>query len=244
MDLYTTSLLLGGIGLGTMAVGGLVSSHGGHEGGHVGHHGGHDAGHLGGQHAVGDVSVHHTAGAPVTGHGASVAHAHGSASVVPQGARGAGRGTGRGGGASRLLWMLLSPRVLFSVVLGLGATGLLLRGLTGGALGGVLLFALALLGGALFEAALVRPVWNLLLRFESAPALTLESALFDEARAVSRFDAHGQGLVALDLDGQVVQVLATLRPEDRAAGVVVRAGDVVRIEAVDAARNRCTVAVT
>jgi translation initiation factor IF-1 len=39
----------------------------------------------------------------------------------------------------------------------------------------------------------------------------------------------------------VVQVLGTLRAEDRALGVRVRAGDRVRIEDVDVERNRCTV---
>jgi hypothetical protein len=58
---------------------------------------------------------------------------------------------------------------------------------------------------------------------------------------VTAFDENGQGLVAVDLDGQVVQVLATLPPPERAAGVRVHAGDRVRIESVDARRNRCTV---
>ena len=59
--------------------------------------------------------------------------------------------------------------------------------------------------------------------------------------AVTGFDRDGHGLVALELDGQVVQVLATLRAADRAAGVRVRAGDRVRVEEIDAARNRCVV---
>jgi hypothetical protein len=39
----------------------------------------------------------------------------------------------------------------------------------------------------------------------------------------------------------VVQLLGELRPEDRAAGVRVRAGDRLRVEDVDGERNRCTV---
>ena len=82
---------------------------------------------------------------------------------------------------------------------------------------------------------------NLLLAFASSPAQTLETTLFDEARAASGFDANGEGLVAVDVDGQVVQVLGTLRLEDRALGVRVRAGDRLRIEDVDGEKHRCTV---
>jgi hypothetical protein len=127
--------------------------------------------------------------------------------------------------------------VLFSVLVGFGATGLL----AGGLLGGVALAALAVAGGVAFEALLVRPLWNLAFRFASAPALTLGSALLDEARATSRFDANGQGLIAVEVDGQLVQVLGTLRPEERASGIRIRAGDRVRIEEVDEERGRCTV---
>jgi len=134
---------------------------------------------------------------------------------------------------------LMSPRVLFSVLLGIGTTGLLLRNVLGG---GILLGA-ALAGGALFELVIARPVWTFAMRFASKPALTLESCVMDPATAVTSFDAHGQGLVAVELDGQMVQVLATLLPAERAAGMTVRAGDRVRIDAVDAAQNRCTVSV-
>ena len=67
------------------------------------------------------------------------------------------------------------------------------------------------------------------------------AAIEDEARAVTGFDANGNGLVAVDVDGQVVQLLATLAPDDRARGVRIRSGDLVRIAEVDAARGRCTV---
>ena len=87
----------------------------------------------------------------------------------------------------------------------------------------------------------MRPLWNFLFRFESTPALTLESCIGDEARAAMSFDARGNGLIALELDGQVVQLLGSLRPEDRDAGIRVHAGDPVFIDDVDAARNRCTV---
>ena len=145
------------------------------------------------------------------------------------------RGGGRGSG--RALLAFLSPRPAFSVLLGFGVVGLLLRSIANG----VPLFLLAALGGLLFELGLVRPLWNFLFRFESAPALTLETCIGDEAQAATTFDAQGNGLIALELDGQVVQLLGSLRREDREAGVRIRAGDTVRIDDVDAERNRCTV---
>ena len=45
----------------------------------------------------------------------------------------------------------------------------------------------------------------------------------------------------IEVDGRVVQCLGTLIATDRDAGIRVRAGDTVRIEDVDADRNRCTV---
>jgi len=110
-----------------------------------------------------------------------------------------------------------------------------------GALAGPLAFGAAMAGGVLFEQLLVGPVWNFLMRFASAPALTLESCLQDEVRAATGFDADGHGLVTAEVDGQVVQLLATLRAEDRSAGVRIRAGDLLRVEDVDDRRNRCTV---
>ena len=142
-------------------------------------------------------------------------------------------------GHGHSLRTLLSPRVLFSVFVGLGATGVLLRG----TLDGLVLLGAALTGGVLFEWLLVSRLWNFLLRFASAPAMTLDHCIAEEARAVSTFDAEGHGLVAIELDGQIVQLLATLRTPDRAAGARVRAGDRVLIEDVDTRRNRCTVSV-
>ncbi len=220
MDLYTFSLALGGIGLGTMAVAGLgTHGHGEHGGGHHGAHpdgGGHV--HAGHAHGVAHAAAH--------GHAAG-AHHHDVADIRAVSVPGIGRS----------LSALVSPRLIFSFLVGFGAGGVLLRN----TVGGVLLFIAALAVGVLFERLLVAPLWRLVHRFESSPALTLESTITDDARAVSSFDARGQGLVAIELDGQVVQVLGTLRSEDLQAGVRVRAGDRLRIEAVDDARNRCTV---
>ena len=144
------------------------------------------------------------------------------------------------GGEAR--WItLLSPRVVSSLLLGCGASGLALRAVLAGP-PTWLLAALSVAGACVFERWIVQPVWRGLFNFASRPARTLESTLLEEGQAATNFDAAGDGLVALDLDGQVRQVLGTLCAEDRAAGLRVRAGDRVFVRAVDARRNRCTVA--
>ena len=135
------------------------------------------------------------------------------------------------------LWSWLSPRVLFNFLVGFGATGLIVERFVGP----VLALPIAIVGGIAFEAFVVRPIFNSLFRFESQPAQTLESALMSEGRAVTGFDANGNGLISLELGGEVVQVLGTQLDEERATGVRIRAGDIVRIEEVDSERNRCTV---
>jgi hypothetical protein len=162
---------------------------------------------------------------------------HGAGGHHATGAKG-GHSTGKAARASSsFLAALASPRVIFSLLVGFGATGILFEHL----LSGVALTAVAVLGALAFERLLVTPLWNQMMRFASDPAETLESSIAGEVRAVTSFDADGCGLVAVELDGQITQVLATLRPEDRAAGVHVRTGDRLRVEDVDAARNRCTV---
>lgn len=220
MDLYLISLATGATGLAAMAVTGV--SHAGH-GGHASHggHGGHGAhGAHGGQGAHG-------------GHGAQLGHAgHGG-----HGAR-AAHAHHTGGDHFAWLQSLLSPRVFFAVLVGFGAGGLLAA-----PLGEPWRLGSAIIAAVGFEALVVGPLWRFLFRFESSPALTLESAIEDDARAVTGFDANGCGLVALDVDGQIVQLLATLSAEDRSRGVRVRTGDLVRIAEVDASRGRCTVRV-
>jgi hypothetical protein len=214
VDPYIVSLALGAVGLGAMAVSGLGSH------GHAGHgshgHGGHlgDAGHGHAGHA-------HGGHAPVVhGHHAGDAHAH--------------HDTGSG-----KLFALMSPRTLFSLFLGFGTAGLLLRPV----LGGVTLALASILGGIIFERFIVSPLWNFTMRFASRPATTLESAVADEATAVTAFDANGQGIVSLEVDGHVVQILATLQANDRLLASRVRAGQRLRIEAVDEIKNCCTVSV-
>ena len=220
MDPYTFGLTLGSVGLGVMALSGFAhSTHAGH--GHAAH--GHAHGHGHGSHGHGG-----------PGHSGHAGHDHGSAAHV---VASTGRaGSARASGASRVL-SLLQPRVAFSMLVGFGAAGLLLRPV----LAEPALLIAALGAGMAFEWLLVAPLWRFLFRFASSPAVTLESVVTDEARAVTSFDANGHGLVAVELDGQVVQLLATLNQAERATARKVRAGDRLRIEAVDDTRNRCTV---
>ena len=211
MDLYIFCVVLGAAGMAAMAFLGFASSHGG------GHHTHDTAGHemhgIGGSHAH-SITGHH---APPHTHSHPIEHI-GRAHHSP-------------------LWSWLSPRVLFNFLVGFGATGLVMERLVGP----VLALPIAILGGVGFEMLVVRPIFNSLFRFESQPAQTLESALMSEGRAVTGFDANGNGLVAIELGGEVVQVLGIQLAKDRKSGVRIRTGDMVRIEEVDSTRNRCTV---
>lgn len=246
MDFYLFSLLLGFVGLLVMAVTGVAGSHGAGGHGHGGHLHGHDVGDVslgagGHAHVGGHIGSH--VGGHAGGHALGHGHAHGH-DVAHGHAHGHGQGHGdhgHAGDAGKAIgaWFLsfLSPRVLFSVLIGVGAAGLLL----GGVLSGPLLMAAAIAGGLAFELFGVRPVWNFFFRFGSEPALTLESAITDTATAVTGFNHDGEGLVKIELDGQIVQVLARLAPADRESGVRVRAGDSLVVDEVDAVRNRCVV---
>jgi len=212
MDLYLLCLILGAVGLSAMAITGLGRHHGGAShghghGGHVGHGGGH--GHAGGAH----------------GHGAG-AHSHGHA-----------HGIDAHGGTAVMMGLLMTPRIMFAVLLGFGAAGMALRDV----LAGPFLLLGAVLGGVIFERLLMRPLWNFAMRFASNPAVSLEGSYGGEATAVTSFDRKGQGIVSIEVDGHLVQILATLMPAEQEKGIKVRAGQLVRIEDVDAARNRCSV---
>jgi len=216
LDIYRFCLYAGVTGIACMAVLGMGHfsfGHGTHGAAHGSGHGGHAGGH--GAHGA-------ARGAPgARGHAAHNSSARGSA----------------GGTMLDILLGFLSPRVLFSLSLGFGLSGVLLKR----AMAEPALLILALCGGLLFEGLFVRPLWNLAFRFASNPARTLESAVFEEGRAVTDFDANGNGLVAIDLDGQVMQVLGVLKPQDREMSTRVRTGERLFIEEIDTARNRCTV---
>jgi len=182
----------------------------------LGHHG-----HSGGSHGAHHGALHHGSG-----------HGHGHAGHAHSGSQSHSAWSG-----ASVLWALASPRILFSLLVGFGAAGFFLQRIASAPW----TFVGALAGAIVLERLVVRSVWNLVSRFESRPALTLESCLDDEVKAVTSFDASGQGLVQLEVDGQVVQILAMLGEQDRARGVRVGAGARLRVDDVDSARNRCTV---
>ena len=185
-------------------------------GGHAGHH------------AARGPDTHGQAGTP-----------HGPASHVP------GPHVGHGAhsaGSGRAAWMagLLSPRVWFSLLLGFGASGILFKALLPHA---PLLLLGSVIGAVMWERLLVAPIFNLCMGFASKPGRTLETAVAEEAVAVTHFDKDGCGLISIVLDGHEVRILGRLCPADRAAEREVHGGDRLFVEAVDTKHNSCTVSV-
>jgi hypothetical protein len=142
-----------------------------------------------------------------------------------------------GARTGNFLLSLLSPLSVFSVCLGIGAAGLLLRSIP---LPRQELFGVALLGGLFFYALLVRPIWALVFKFASEPAKALDGAVAGTAEALTRFDATGKGLVRVNVDGQIVRVLAFLEPQERTEETV-KPGDQLTIISVDGHANTCRV---
>jgi hypothetical protein len=128
-------------------------------------------------------------------------------------------------GSSTKWLALISPRVIFSLALGYGAIGLVAEKFMILALS----IPLAIIGAIALERVLIQPYWKLLMRFASKPARNLESATFARAKAAMDFDANGSGLIELELDGQVRQVLGTLKAGQTAR---VTRGKALRIESV------------
>lgn len=192
------------------------------------HHGNHD--------------VHHGHAGAFRGHAAHGGHAvRGAHNHANHHAHNASQGGAKGSRqTSSTLLGLLSPRVFFSVLLGFGTAGVA----AGSFLNGAALMGAAVAGGVFFEGAIVRPLWNFLMGFASQPAHMLESRVLEEAQAVTNFDADGRGLVSVEMNGEIVQLLARLRPEDRQANTSstrVRNGDKLMVVEVDAAHNTCVV---
>lgn len=222
--------LVGLVGFVAMALMGALQGHGHHAGDGHGHVGGHGHGHAmdAGHHAVGHhgTVVHH--GDAHVGHGHANGHGH---SAVGHHDVNIGTKLVQG------LPMLLSPMTLFSVSLGMGAVGLLLRNYVPIAM----LWVLAALGGIGFSTLIVRPIMNLIMKFVSKPSEGLEGMIAKTAEAASAFDPQGKGLVKMTLDGEVVQLLAILERSERERGVHVARGETVVITEVDAQKGTCIV---
>ena len=228
MDVYLLMLCLGFGGLLLMSLIGLSHQHSAPGQSH-GHGAGH--GHAHGADTCGGHSHHGVLSS--RGH-------HAAARIASPKTKGAH--SLKDGRAASLFLLLLSPRVIFSLLFGFGAVGVVLDSLA--AHWPVFLLPLVAITGAfVFEWFAVQPLWRVLFGFASMPAQTLESIVLEEGQAVTNFDAAGDGLIVVNLDGQVRQLLGKLAPEELADADAarVRSGDRVFIRAVDPRRNSCTV---
>lgn len=239
--MFLTLMVIGLVGLVMMAIPALGRhghapsaghhlGHGGH-GGHGGHAGpahlgsGHGAAHAGAGHAVGAQSA--PAGAPGA-HALAPAPGAASQEMVPADAD----------APSGWVRLIPSPRAVFSVLALYGAFG---NALAQAAHLPLLVAALvATVPTFAVERFAVRPLWNLLFRFQGQPSAPLEELIFDEAVAVTPF-RNGRGIISLVREGRLVQFSARLRPDQ--AALPIKVGERLRVEDVDARQERLTVSV-
>ena len=226
---YQIFLFVGALGLAAQAALGFL--HAGpthsnvHSGGHATNGNGH-TGHAPAPAAHAGQPAHHT---PAAHHNANGHQSH----TNPHGAR-----EGRMGDAGTKIFALLSPLMIFSVCLGIGGLGLLLRSFLQDP---ILTGILALAGGFAFYRWGVRPLMTFILGFASRPAQNLSGAVATEAEAMSRFDAQGRGMARVVIDGEVKRLLAYLEKEDVQKGVAVSTGDRLLVMDVDVQKNTCRV---
>ncbi|HEY2746129.1 MAG TPA: hypothetical protein VGL86_15945 [Polyangia bacterium] len=220
-------MVIGLVGLAVMAIPAL-GRHGAGPAGHghaaLGHHGA--AGHA--------LPAHGHVAAPAHGAGPTVVRAPMTALEPAQGrellpADAATSGVGR--------W-LPSPRAAFTVLALYGAFGNAL--VEAFHLSIILAALVAVIPTLLVERLAVRPLWNLLFRFQGKSSGRLEELIFGEARAVTAF-VNGRGIVSTNREGRLIQLRARLC--DAEATLPVKVGARLRIEDVDAARERITVSI-
>lgn len=130
-----------------------------------------------------------------------------------------------------------SPRFVFSLLALYGAFG---NVLVAARLSLWVAALLAIVPAALLERFAMTPLWRTLFKLESQAARPLGEIVMSEATAVTAFRG-GRGVVSVVRDGRLVQFSARLI--DAQASLPVRVGDRLRIEDVDAARERVTVSV-
>ena len=133
-----------------------------------------------------------------------------------------------------LTW--LSPAYLAGAIIGFGAIGTLLAPI----LHGWLQLGAALVGAYIICFFCIRPLLTGVQKWASLPAKTLTDVMLENGTAVTDFDSKGYGLVRLNLDGQVVQLLGQLAPEEQ-SGARVRSGETLFVRSVDPAKQRCVV---
>lgn len=240
--MFLTLIVIGLVGLGMMALPAF-----GRHGGHSHHHAGGAPGQLGhgghGGHAIGP--GHATPSLPAATGGAHGAAAGGGAAHGP-GVESTRLAVDSDGPIQTVIPHAPTSTGLTRFVPSLRATFSVLA--LYGAFGNVLVHAahLPLLVAALvaaipalaIERLAVRPLFNLVFRFEGPTSSPLETLLLTEARAVTPF-RNGRGIVSVLRDGRAVQLSAQLRPDQ--ATLPVKVGERLRVEDVDAAHERLTV---
>jgi len=172
---------------------------------------------LGGHRHLGHIQTH----GHVHAHGTSLAHHGGHAHAARDGLR-----------------FLPSPRALFSISALYGAFGNAL--VRAAHLSTTRAALIAVVPALLVEWLLIRPIWNLLFRFQGQASAPLEALIMSEAEAVVPF-RNGKGIVATVRDGRRVQLQARL--SETQAALPVKFGQRLRIEDVDARRECVTVSV-
>ena len=103
----------------------------------------------------------------------------------------------------------LSPLDLFSYCAGAGVAAFLARPYIAHAY----LPIFAVIGALLFDLCFTRTIANFIGKFGATPSGGLEGTVATPGEAVTNFDSEGKGLIRLTLDGQVVQLLATLEEQ-------------------------------
>ena len=186
------------------------------------------------------LGFHHIGIRPVGGHSVHAAPgAHIPPSAHPTGPHSSGHKIA-GNQSSRdlvsglLTW--LSPAYICGAIIGFGATGTLVSPI----FQGWLQLTAALVGAYIICFFCIRPLLTGVQKWASLPAKTLSDALLENGTAVTDFDAKGYGLVRLSLDGQVVQLLGQLAPEEL-PGARVRSGETLFVRSIDPGRQRCVV---
>ena len=132
-----------------------------------------------------------------------------------------------------------SPLYLCGTVIGFGVTGTLV----GRLFQGWPCFAISLLGAYFIRVICARPLISGILMWASRPAKTLGDAVLETGIAGTNFDAQGYGMVKFYLDGQIIQLLGQLVPEE-STELRVNAGERLFIRSVDSVRQRCIVSRT
>ena len=132
-----------------------------------------------------------------------------------------------------------SPLYLCGTVIGFGVTGTLV----GRLFQGWPCFAISLLGAYFIRIICVRPLISGILMWASRPAKTLGDAVLETGIAGTNFDAQGYGMVRFYLDGQIIQLLGQLVPEE-STELRVNAGERLFIRSMDSVRQRCIVSRT